>query len=227
MKKILILSVCLSMTGFYGCASKKGTGAGIGAGAGAAIGAGIGAIVGGKKGAVIGAGAGAAAGSVTGAVIGKRMDEQQAELDKIEAAKVERVADNAINVKFDSGILFDVGSANLKAEAQAALGNFAQVLTQYPDNSLTIEGHTDSTGKLSTNQRLSEKRASSVKSYLMNQGVAPSQMITQGYADAKPVASNDTAEGKLQNRRVEVIIVQEVPVEATESTTEGSQETSY
>ena len=217
MKKLMILMLCLSITGLYSCASKTGKGAGIGAGAGAALGAGIGAIIGGKQGAIIGAGAGAMTGAVTGGMIGANMDKQEAELKKIEAAKVERVAENKINVKFDSGILFDSGSANLKTDASTSLKNFAEVLKQYPDNMLTIEGHTDSTGSKTINQRLSDQRSLSVKNHLQVHGVDNTRMVTRGYADSKPVASNTTAAGRTQNRRVEIVIVQEAaPTAATQ-----------
>ncbi|MEZ4820181.1 MAG: OmpA family protein [Bdellovibrionota bacterium] len=209
MKKISVLVLCMSMMGLSSCASKAGKGAGIGAGAGAAVGAGIGAIVGGKQGAIIGAGAGAMTGAVTGGMIGAKMDKQEEELKKIEAAEVERVAENKINVKFDSGILFDTGSANLKSDATTALTNFADVLKQYPENQLTIEGHTDSTGSKTLNQQLSEQRAASVKSLLQGKGVDSTRMVTMGYADSKPVASNAEAQGRAKNRRVEIIIVQE------------------
>lgn len=208
-----MLCLCVSLTGLYSCSSKKGKGAAIGAGAGAALGAGIGAIVGGKKGAAIGAAAGGMTGAVTGAAVGANMDKQEEELKKIEEAEVERVAENKINVKFDSGILFDTGSSNLKVDAQSALTNFAGILKSYPDNILTIEGHTDSTGTLTLNQRLSEQRALSVKNHLHFKGVDNTRMTTQGYADAKPVANNATAEGRAKNRRVEIIIVQEVAQE--------------
>ncbi|MCB0272016.1 MAG: OmpA family protein [Bdellovibrionales bacterium] len=209
MKKLMVLVLCISLTGLYSCASKSGKGAAIGAGAGAAVGAGVGALIGGKKGAIIGGAGGAVAGGMTGAAIGARMDKQEAELKQIEAAEVERVADNQINVKFDSGILFDTGSSNLKNDATTSLNNFAGVLKQYPENKLTIEGHTDSTGTMAINQRLSEQRALSVKNHLHFQGVDNTRMTTHGYADSKPVANNATAEGRAQNRRVEIIIVQE------------------
>ena len=140
--------------GISSCASKAGSGALIGGGAGAGIGAGIGALIGGKEGALIGAGAGAVAGSMTGAVIGARMDNQQKELEKkVKGAKIERTAQNQINVKFDSGILFDTGSSNLKTEAKTALNDFSKVLNEYPETKLTIEGHTDNTGTKVLNKK--------------------------------------------------------------------------
>ena len=109
-KKLISLLLTVTCLGLFSCASKAGKGAWIGGAAGAGVGAGIGALIGGKEGAAIGAGAGAVAGGMTGAAIGARMDNQQKELEKVKGAKVERAANNQINVKFDSGILFDTGS---------------------------------------------------------------------------------------------------------------------
>ncbi|MEZ4847011.1 MAG: OmpA family protein [Bdellovibrionota bacterium] len=215
-KKIISLAV-LSLFALSSCASKAGKGAMIGGGSGAAVGAGVGALMGGKEGAMIGAGVGAVAGSMTGAAIGARMDNQQKELEKVKGAKVERTANNQINVKFDSGILFDTGSSNLKTDAKTALDDFAKVLNDYPETKLTIEGHTDNTGSKALNQNLSELRANSVKNQLGFDGVQGARMATYGYADNQPVASNATPEGRAQNRRVEIKIVH--PETAPEQTT--------
>lgn len=216
-KKIISLVVVISFLVLGGCASKAGTGAAVGAGAGAGLGAGIGAIFGGKEGALIGGAVGAVAGGATGAAIGARMDNQQKELEKVKGAKVERTAQNQINVKFDSGILFDTGGSTLKTEAKTALDEFSKVLNQYPETKVTIEGHTDNTGSKQLNQKLSEQRAVSVQSQLGFAGVAGPRMSTYGFADDKPVASNATPEGRAQNRRVEIKIVQ--PTETAKPTT--------
>lgn len=214
MKKLVTVALCLSMGALFSCAKKAGTGALIGTGAGAGVGAGVGAIVGGKKGAIIGGATGAMVGGTTGVIIGAKMDRQEEELKKqVENAEIERISENQINVKFDSGILFDTGSSNLKNDAMSALNGFAGVLKQYPENRITIEGHTDSTGTLAINQRLSEQRASSVRNQLQLQGVDNTRMTTMGYADSKPVADNTTADGRSKNRRVEIIIIQDMPTE--------------
>lgn len=208
-KKIIGLMLVISSIGIFSCASKSGSGALIGGGAGAGVGAGIGALIGGKDGAIIGGAVGAVGGGITGAAIGARMDNQQKELEKkVKGAKIERTAQNQINVKFDSGILFDTGSSNLKTEAKTALNDFAKVLAQYPDNTLTIEGHTDNTGAKAFNKSLSEQRAMSVRNTLTSDGVNGTRMSTFGFADDQPVASNATADGRAQNRRVEIKIVQ-------------------
>ncbi|MCB0327262.1 MAG: OmpA family protein [Bdellovibrionales bacterium] len=188
------------------CATKSGTGALVGGGAGAGVGAGIGALAGGKKGAAIGAVVGGIAGTATGGAIGARMDRQQKALEEnVKNAEIERQG-NEIKVKFDSGILFSTGSASLKPAAQTTLEDFASILKEYNDTTVSIEGHTDSTGSKSTNIALSANRANSVKSYLSQKGVGPTRMTTVGYADDQPIATNDTAEGRAQNRRVEVKI---------------------
>lgn len=206
MKKVtlaLAVLVCVSS-----CASKSGTGTWIGAGAGGGLGAGIGAAVGGKEGAMIGAGVGAVAGGITGAAIGARMDNQQKELEKeLKNAKVERTAQNEIKVKFDAGILFDTGKYNLKPASQEEISKFSNVLQQYPQTKLSIEGHTDNTGSKAFNTMLSQQRATSVKEQLMSGGVDAVRMTTYGLADDKPVASNATVDGRAQNRRVEIRIV--------------------
>ncbi|MCC7459902.1 MAG: OmpA family protein [Proteobacteria bacterium] len=218
-KKIMSLVLAISCLSLFSCASKAGKGALIGGGGGAAVGAGVGALIGGKQGAVIGAGVGAVAGGMTGAAVGARMDNQQKELEKVKGAKIERAANNQINVKFDSGILFDTGSANLKTDAKTALDTFAKVLNDYPETKLSIEGHTDNTGTKVLNKNLSEQRAMSVRNQLSFDGVQGARMATYGLADDQPVASNATAEGRSQNRRVEIKIVHpETAPEQTDTT---------
>jgi outer membrane protein OmpA-like peptidoglycan-associated protein len=168
---------------------------------GAAGGAGVGAAAGGKKGAVIGG----AAGAVVGGLIGHYMDEQEKKLQTVEGATVERDGEN-LKLTFDSAILFDTNKTDLKATSMDNLTKVASVLTEYPKTDLIIEGHTDSQGTETYNQDLSERRADSVKSFLIEKGVAPSRLQTRGYGEMSPIASNDSAEGRSQNRRVEVKI---------------------
>lgn len=190
--------------------SNTGKGALYGGGGGAALGAGIGALIGGGKGAAIGAGIGAGVGAGAGALIGKKMDKQQAELARIENAKVEQVTDPnglpGIKVTFDSGILFATNSSTLSAASQSALSQFATSLQATPDTDVTIFGYTDNTGTREVNDRVSKQRADAVNSYLAGRGVAGSRMHTYGMAWDHPVADNATAAGRAQNRRVEVYI---------------------
>jgi len=179
---------------------------------GGLIGAGGGAVIGGLVGSKLGntaAGAivGAAVGGATGAVIGRRMDKQAAELEKsMENANVERVGE-AIRVNFDSGILFAINSAELSASAKKDIQKLAQTLQQYQGTDVIIEGHTDNTGSYDLNQRLSERRAEAVAAYARSLGVDGKRLKAKGYSYDQPIADNSTAEGRSQNRRVEIIIV--------------------
>jgi outer membrane protein OmpA-like peptidoglycan-associated protein len=106
-----------------------------------------------------------------------------------------------------SGILFDVGKSTLKPGSQASLERIAGVLTQYPQHQILVEGHTDATGSDELNLQLSRDRANSVRSALVAAGVDASKITAEGYGESRPVASNDTREGRQQNRRVEIVIV--------------------
>jgi outer membrane protein OmpA-like peptidoglycan-associated protein len=187
------------------CATKAGTGAIVGGGTGAVLGAGIGALAGGKTGAIMGGALGAAAGAGTGALIGNYMDKQEKAMKEVKGAQVQRQGDQLL-VKFNSAILFDTGKAQLKPASEHDLSEFAQVLKQYKDTDLVIEGHTDNKGKKASNQKLSVARADAVIAFLESQGVERVRMSGRGYADDMPVASNDTEEGRAQNRRVQVQI---------------------
>jgi outer membrane protein OmpA-like peptidoglycan-associated protein len=179
---------------------------------GGLIGAGGGAVIGGLIGNRLGntaAGAivGAAVGGATGAVIGRRMDKQAEELEKtMEGAKVERVGE-AIRVNFDSGILFQVNSAELSPNAKRDIEKLAKTLKDYDGTNVIIEGHTDNTGSYELNQKLSERRAEAVAAYARSLAVDGSRLQAKGYSYDQPIADNTTAEGRQQNRRVEIIIV--------------------
>jgi outer membrane protein OmpA-like peptidoglycan-associated protein len=103
-------------------------------------------------------------------------------------------------------VLFDTGKADLKSTARERLAKVAGILIAYPDIHVEIDGYTDSTGSLELNERLSQQRAESVRSYLSGQGVASSAITTQGFGPSQPIASNDTASGRQQNRRVELVV---------------------
>ncbi len=178
---------------------------------GGIIGAGSGAVVGGVIGKVAGntaAGAiiGAAVGGTTGAIIGRKMDKQAEELRRdLENANVERVGEG-IKITFDSGILFNVNSAELQPSAKTEITQLAETLKKYPDTNIVIEGHTDNTGSREINQPLSERRARAVADYAASMGVDRGRMTTQGYAFDQPIADNSTEAGRRQNRRVEIAI---------------------
>lgn len=213
----ILLSGCLVVSS---CGTMNNTTKGglIGGGSGAALGAIIGGIAGHGKGAAIGAAVGAAVGTGAGVLIGKKMDKAAEQAAQIEGAQVEQVTDanglQAVKVTFDSGILYNTGSAELSSSAKASLSKFANnVLKQNVDMDVDIYGYTDNQGwRNSTaeqsqqkNLNLSQERAQSVSSYLMQCGAASSQIKTVlGKGEADPVADNATEAGRKENRRVEV-----------------------
>ncbi len=218
MKVFKVLGIALiaggMLIGETACSSMTQTGKGalIGGGGGAAVGAGLGALIGGGKGAGIGSAIGAAVGAGAGALIGNKMDKQKKELEEQlgQQAKVEETTDanglKAIKVTFDGGILFPTGKYTLNEQAKADLTRFAASLKDNPNTNVQIYGFTDNTGSFAVNQRLSGERADAVLSYLANSGVSPTRLTAQGIPMADYVASNDTAEGRAQNRRVEIYI---------------------
>ena len=159
-----------------------------------------------KRGAVIGAVVGAAAGAAVGAAVGRRMDKQEAELRQIEGVEVTRPSEGEIEVRLTNDILFDYDSSALRPASRSTLNELAQNFTQYPDNAVIVEGHTDSTGSDAYNQRLSEARAGNVADYLIDRGVPARNVVVYGYGESDPKSSNDTAEGRQLNRRVEIHI---------------------
>ncbi len=213
MKKIFISLMCAAVI-LSGCSSMSNTGKGaaIGAGGGAALGAALGAIIGHDgKGAAIGAAIGSAVGAGTGVIIGKKMDKKAEEMQAaLENAKVETVTDNngleAIKVTFDSGLLFKTGKYDLSKASKEELTKFAAEMKDLPDTDIAVFGHTDNTGSEEVNVRLSGQRANAVGDYLKNSGIDAKRIITEGKSFNEPIASNETAEGRAQNRRVEVFV---------------------
>ncbi len=202
------------LVGEVGCSSMNNTGKGalVGGGGGAALGAGIGALIGGGKGAGIGSAIGAAVGAGAGALIGRKMDKQQQELeDQLgESAMIEKTTDQnglqAIKVTFEGGILFPTNGTTLSATAKNALTKFAVSLKDNPNTNVQIYGYTDNTGSYAANERVANGRADAVRTYLINSGVATSRIQAEGRPMTDYIASNDTAEGRAQNRRVEIYI---------------------
>jgi outer membrane protein OmpA-like peptidoglycan-associated protein len=156
-----------------------------------------------KRGAVVGAVAGTAAGAIVGAMI----DKQERELRQIPGVDVQRTADNQLNVSVKNEVLFDYNSASLRSASRSTLQEMADVFQKYPQTTLRVEGHTDSTGSASYNQRLSERRANSVASFIENMGVSTSRIDAIGYGESQPRAENSTASGRQMNRRVEIKVV--------------------
>ena len=134
--------------------------------------------------------------------------EKPGKLAKLEMVPpVPSIEANSLLINLDSEVLFDVNKYDVRVhpEAEEVLKNLAIVLKEMDVKNFEIDGHTDSDASDEYNQVLSEKRANSVKNFLVSQGVT-AEITTKGYGESKPVASNDTAEGKQKNRRVEIII---------------------
>lgn len=198
---ILVLTGCV--TDPYTGQQKASKTAMYGLGGAAACGA-IGVLTHGGKGA---RNAALACGAV-GAGVGGYMDYQEAKLReslKNTDVQVSREG-NQIKLTMPSAVTFATNSATLSSPAMDSLNKAAETLVQYPETTVTVAGHTDSTGNDSINQPLSERRAQSVSGYLVQRGVAGSRLNTVGYGSRQPIASNDNETGRAQNRRVEILI---------------------
>lgn len=182
--------------------SKTGGGAVIGAGTGALLGV----LIGGndKRSAAIGA----AVGGLAGAGVGRYMDQQEKKLREQTAGtgiEVVRQGDQ-IQLALPADISFPSGKSDIQPQFYNSLNQVANTLNEYPSTAVDILGHADSQGSESYNQTLSEQRAASVQSYLLNQGVRPVRLASIGLGESQPIATNETAEGRARNRRVEIIL---------------------
>lgn len=207
-KKLLIMTLILSL---FSCATKNGefddkNNTKKGAGIGALVGAVAGSLLSKNKkaGLLIGGAVGAAAGGL----YGNRLDKQAIELNKIAET---RRTDKGIITKLKGDITFKTGKSSVKSDASSRLKEMAAVLIKYPENKITIFGHTDSTGSVTVNKNLSLQRANTVKEILVARGVKSSSIETRGVGSTDPIATNTTAEGRAENRRVELAIVMEEP----------------
>lgn len=204
-------------------ANNKQKGAVIGAAGGAVIGGVIGNNVG-KGNTVLGAIIGGVIGGAAGAYIGDRMDRQAERIEEeVPGAVVQRVGEG-INVTFteDAGVYFDTNKSAVKGTSASTLDKLAGIFKEYPDSVILIEGHTDSAGPEDYNMDLSKRRAESVTTYLVSQGISSGRFTTKWYGENQPKADNATAEGKAQNRRVELgIIASEALKEAAREETGG------
>jgi outer membrane protein OmpA-like peptidoglycan-associated protein len=214
--KVLTLAVIAAGVGLAGCqttnpytgeqqTSKAAKGAGIGAAAGAVVGL----ITGDdskerKERALIGAGVGA----IAGGSVGYYMDVQEAKLRQQlqgTGVSVTRMGDN-ITLNMPGNITFKTDSADLNSSFFSVLDSVSLVLKEYEKTIVEVAGHTDSTGSDQYNQALSERRAQTVATYLAGKGVMQQRMITVGAGEGRPVATNDTADGRQLNRRVELTL---------------------
>ena len=175
-----------------------------GAAIGAAIGAAAGFFVGdGELDEILGT---AAVGAGLGAGVGLYMDKQEQALEEIEDVQVERLDEETLRVNFDSDILFAVDSAVLSAQSMASLDEFSQVMRDFPQTAILIQGYTDSSGSEEYNLKLSERRAQAVFNHLALREVEAGRMAAIGYGEGYPVADNATPAGRAQNRRVSILV---------------------
>lgn len=221
--KLFFIAVLATSMMFQGCKSLTGTqkGAAVGVAAGTAAGAIIGRASGNTA---AGAVVGAAVGGTAGAIIGNQMDKQAEEIrEELPDVNVERVGEGII-VEFTNDILFGFDSSVLTDQAMENLDKLVIILNKYPDTDIEILGHTDSSGSNEYNQALSERRAASVATYLANQAIAAERLAIIGFGEEQPKYSNETAEGRTQNRRVEFAITanEKMRQEAEEQATEGN-----
>lgn len=182
-------------------------GVGIGAASGAVIGGVLGNNLGKGGNTALGAIIGGAVGGTVGGVIGNRMDKQKQKIDEVlPGADVERVGEGIKLTLNENSVNFDLNKSTLTAKAKQNLDKLVTVFNEYPDTDIQIFGYTDSSGSVDYNLKLSGERAESVKNYLAGKGISASRFNIIGRGVEDPIASNDTAEGRSQNRRVEFAI---------------------
>ncbi len=209
MKKIVslfaltaIVSACTTVNPYTGQTqtSKATWGSLIGAGAGAVIGS-----TQSSKGALVGA----LAGGAVGGGVGYYLDAQAAELRAELVSTGVQVVENADSIRLimPGNITFKTDSADINSSFYSVLNSVAKVLNKYSNSTVMVSGHTDSTGSAEYNLNLSRERAQSVASYLQGQGIKASRFEVLGLGSSNPIASNETATGRAQNRRVEIKII--------------------
>jgi outer membrane protein OmpA-like peptidoglycan-associated protein len=218
-RNISIVAICALLS--LGCEATKNVnnnqkGAVIGATTGAILGAIIGNNTGDGENSELGAVIGGVVGGGAGIIIGNEMDKQAQKIEEeIPGATVERI-DNGIVVTFDenSGVYFDTAKYNINSESQVLLTKLANVMREYPNTNIIVAGHTDNVGTDSSNLLLSERRAKAVTGYLSSNGISSGRFTTVWYGEAQPAASNNTAAGRAENRRVTLAIVPDETMKA-------------
>jgi outer membrane protein OmpA-like peptidoglycan-associated protein len=215
MKKSIIYAMTvlfLSGISLSSCTAVKNSnktqrGAVIGAVGGAVLGGIIGNNVGGGGNGALGAVLGGVVGGLAGGVIGNQMDKQAREIESsLPGAQVERVGEGIKLTLGENAVRFNTNKSSLTPNAKTNLDKLVKVFNEYPDTNIQIYGHTDSDGADDYNMKLSQQRAAAVKSYLSGKGLASSRFVTNGLGETEPLASNESADGKSKNRRVEFAI---------------------
>ena len=208
------LAALVSLAVLAGCTTDPFTGerqvskTAIGGAIGAATGAAIGAIAD-KENRGRGAAIGAGVGVIAGGGVGLYMDYQEKKLrEKLQGTgvSVKRVNDDIFLI-MPGNLTFATDRAEIRSDFYDVLDSVVLVLNEYEKTLIEITGHTDSTGSDSHNQVLSEERANSVAAYFRSRQVIPQRLVTHGFGERFPIASNDTADGRLTNRRVELRLV--------------------
>ena len=207
------LVLIFSATAFLsGCADDPYQKTKIGAAVGAIVGAGAGAAIDSKhrgRGAAIGAAVGVLAGGGVGLYMDKQKKAIEEQLSKELAnheVELRKLPDNSLQVDLKSEASFPSGSSDVKPSFSTALGKLGGVVKQYDSTMVYVIGHTDNQGSDSFNQQLSERRATVVASALTTAGVDASRVNTEGRGESQPKATNATADGRSQNRRVEIYL---------------------
>jgi outer membrane protein OmpA-like peptidoglycan-associated protein len=211
--KIYLLALAFIVSiGFTACDSVKNAnntqkGVGIGAASGAVIGGILGNNLGKGGNTALGAIIGGVVGGAAGGVIGNKMDKQAQKIDEaLPGADVQREGEGIKITLGENSVNFDLGKSTLTSTAKANLDRLVPVFTEYKDTNILIVGHTDSSGGADLNQKLSEQRAASVKTYLSTKGISAARIVTKGMGPSEPIADNATKDGMAKNRRVEFAI---------------------
>ena len=207
--------VALAIGVLSGCANMSETqqGTAKGAGIGVLAGAVLGAAVGGQRGATTGAVLGGAAGAIGGNIWSKKMQEQKIAMERATAGTgvaVTQTNDNRLKLEIPSDISFETGRSAINSNFVPVLNQFATGLNQNAVTTVTIIGHTDSTGSNAINNPLSVDRAESARDYLVARGVARNRIATDGRGAREPIADNGTSQGRDKNRRVEIYVAEQV-----------------
>lgn len=203
LSSVLVLTSCEAVQN----SNNQQRGTAIGTAAGALLGGILGNNIGKGGKAPVGAVLGGIIGGVAGNVIGQKMDKQAKEIkETLPGAEVERVNEGIKVTLPENMVNFAFNSSELTVASKNNLDKLAEILTNNMDTNINIYGHTDSKGSDAYNQTLSEKRADSVKKYLISKGISASRMYSMGMGEQSPVASNETEAGRAKNRRVEFAI---------------------
>ncbi|WP_323002174.1 OmpA family protein [Denitromonas sp.] len=189
MNKTLMIAAMAGVLALPGCTTTETQNKTIGAVSGAVLGGVVGNQVGGRRSTVVGAALGGAFGYLIGSQV-----------------KVTEQPDGSVKLDIPGAVLFDTNSARVNPSFAQTLDQIAGTLNEHPNAMVNVVGHTDSTGSDEYNQRLSLDRATSVTNYLQGRGVAPGRLTPTGQGEAMPIADNSTAEGRAQNRRVEMFV---------------------